>query len=574
MPDKPNDLGDKAPLIPARDDANKVLHEGRVLAYTRPGVCNSCHSHSEPGADLKLLDFPKLNYGSFHTEPIDFTPEGLAKRLSELPRAKSEAENFREADPITKTSTVISRLPDFKISFADKKLSLETDFTKLLEATPGADLGPQVKSICGAARRISLDGDKFTMEMNEVAKLKIDRDVPLVGKITELRVGNAEKQFKFEVEFDPKNTERVSIKSISGMSLERQGADPLVIHEISLDTSGEKPMLKVTVDNPARWAKDITKTVTVPIDLAAAVPGLNADFLKGMVKTLSDSKSALQSRDAGMLLSGLPDEGIRNKLVDVLKGLTSIEKKGNELTLVRDNGVSEHDFGGPRLRVSPVIRCQIDTTSGGIDVSKMDGISLVTALPKLPDRISLGSGLSVLTAVPDLLAQVGFGSELSVGITAVSLGPKYGPKDNQSRALTIKSDSMVDSVRVDLTAGELKPKVDANGHWRLDISMTNSTNRKLLVPLKFDQNRALSNSNGEIAMIAADALQWAAQSTLQKAADTVDSAVTKVGSSAVRLLDGADTQVLKLGARAIDTARIGRQVMGSEVRDIYKYFAK
>ncbi|RTL36937.1 MAG: hypothetical protein EKK48_24720 [Candidatus Melainabacteria bacterium] len=591
MPDNPNDRGDKAPLTPARDGSNKFVDEARVLAYRSPGVCVTCHSRDKSSPDIKSLDFFKPDFGRFQRQPVDQTTEALLKQLNALPpvkpadanaggggldarpakpgevradavvevKFKSDVERFREADPITKTSTVISRLPDFKIAFADKKLSMETDFTKLLEATPGVDLGGEVKGIVGAAKRISLDGDKFTMDLKDVAKLKIDRDIVMVGKITDLRVGNADKQFKFEVQFDPKNTERVSIKNISGMTLERQGADPLAIHEISLDTSGEKPMLKVTVDNPARWARELSKTVTVPLDLSAAVPGLNADFLKGLVKTLSDSKTALQSRDAGMLLSGLPDEGIRNKLVDVLKGLTSIEKKGNELTIVRDNGVSEHDFGGPRLRVSPVIRCQIDTAAGGIDVRNIDGVKLVTALPSLPSRLGLGS-------------------ELAVGITGVSLSPKYGPKDNPARALTVRADSIVDSVRIKLNAGDLNPAVDGNGHWRLDINMTNplaaDSHTKLLLPLKFDQTGSLSNSSREIAGMAADALQGGAASNFLKAADTVDGAVTKVGNGAIRLLDEADTQLLKLGGMALDTARIGKQVMGNEVRDIYRFLTK
>ena len=55
-----------------------------------------------------------------------------------------------------------------------------------------------------------------------------------------------------------------------------------------------------------------------------------ADFLKGMVKTLSDSKTALQNKDASMFLSALPDENVRTKIQDMLKGLISIDKDGED----------------------------------------------------------------------------------------------------------------------------------------------------------------------------------------------------------------------------------------------------
>jgi hypothetical protein len=101
---------------------------------------------------------------------------------------------------------------------------------------------------------------------------------------------------------------------------------------------------------------------------------MNADFLKGMVKTLADSKTALQNKDASMLLSGLPDEGIRTKLQEMLKGLTGIDRNGDTFTVRRNNGVTEHDFGGPKLSVSPTLSFKLGKNPDSPTVTDIKGI--------------------------------------------------------------------------------------------------------------------------------------------------------------------------------------------------------
>lgn len=571
MPDNPTYQGERALTLPARDDTNHFRADVLKMTYTSTIQCHQPQRSSFDSTSLRSLD-AFFSPDSARTASKDQQLEKLLKQLqpmtpkdgqppppsklsdvrADVPvevKVKSESEKFQQADPITKTSTVISRLPDFKMSFADKKLSVETDFAKLLEATPGIDLGADLKGIAGAAKKITLDGDKFTMDMNGVARLKIDRDIPVVGKVTDLRVGNDDKQFKFEVESDPKNPGLVSIKGISGLSLERQGKEPLAIRELTLDTSKEKPTIKVTVDNPLQkpsWMKgDFLKTVSMTIDLDSVAPGLNADFLKGMVKTLSDSKTALLGRDASMLLSGLPDEGVRTKLVDMLKGLQSVEKKGKELTLIRDNGVSEHNFGGPRLQVSPVIRCEIDTAGGGIDVKKIQGVRLVTALP----------------------AQAGLGSEFSVGLTGVSLSSKYN--NGAFRSLTVSADKLVDSVRVKLNSGDLMPATDGNGNWRLDVHMTNPLDldgrAKIFLPLKFDQTGSISNSHAEVASMAAHVLESGARANIANVGNAVDQQAAQLAGTAARILR-ANPGAARAADLATSTARMAKNVVEDEVR--------
>ncbi len=466
-------------------------------------------------------------------------------------KAKTEAEKFEQADALTKTSTILGRLPNFKINFTDKNLTVETpDFARLIEATPGITFAPDVREVVSSVKRISFSADdKFTLDLKDVAKLKVDRNVPLVGKVTDLVVGDAQKQVKFDVEFDPANADKVSIKNISGITLAVEGRNPLAIHTLALDTSGDKPRLKVTVDNPVTRPKLIDeknwpKTVSTTVDLETLAPGMNADFFRGMVKTLSDSKTALQNKDASMLLSGLPDEGIRTKLIDMVKNLKRIEKDGDNITIERAGGATEHQFGGPTLSVSPLIQFKLKTIGGGISVENISGITLSTQLP-----------------------QVGLGDKYSVGITGVSLSPKYG----DSRALTISADKLVDSVKIRLKDSDLLPATDANGDWRLDIRMTNPLDvagtAKINLPLKFNQAGSLNMSAGEIATIASDVVRSGAKSNIIKAAQVLDNKANQV-------IDGVDRKVTEVRNVANTAAIVTKTIVKNEVKNIIDYWTK
>lgn len=466
-------------------------------------------------------------------------------------RVKTEAEKFEQADALTKTSTILGRLPDLKINFTDKNLTLETpDFAKLIEATPGITLAPDVRDLVSSVKKISFSvDDKFTLDLKDVSKLKIDRNVPLVGKVTDLVVGNGQKQVKFDVEFDPNIADKVSIKNISGITLAVEGKNPLAIHSLALDTSGDKPKLKVTIDNPVSRPrlideKNWPKTVSTTIDLDALAPGMNADFFKSLVKTLADSKTALQNKDASMLLSGLPDEGIRTKLIDMVKNLKRIEKDGDKITIEREGGVTEHQFGGPSLSVSPLIQFKLKTIGGGIAVENISGITLSTQLP-----------------------QVGLGDRYSVGITGVSLSPKYG----DSRALTISADKLVDSVKIRLNDGDLLPAKDANGDWRLDIRMTNPLDvagtAKVNVPLKFNQAGSLNMSAGEIATVASDVVRSGAKANVVNAAQVIDNKANQV-------IDNVDRKVTEVRKVANTAVGVTKTIVKSEMQNIIDYWRK
>ncbi|MBS1955574.1 MAG: hypothetical protein JST89_15435 [Cyanobacteria bacterium SZAS-4] len=462
-------------------------------------------------------------------------------------KVKTEAEKFEQADPLTKTSTILGRLPNFKISFTDKSLTVETpDFAKLIEATPGITLAPEVRDVVSAVKGISFSADdKFTLDLKDVAKLKIDRTVPVVGKVTDLVVGDRQKQVKFDVEFDAKNTDKVAIKNITGIALAIEGKEPLAIRSLALDTSGDKARLKVTVDNPVSRPKLIDekkwpKTVSTIIELDALAPGMNADFFKGVVKTLSDSKTALLNKDASMLLSGLPDEGIRTKLIDMAKNLKRVEKDGDNIIIERAGGVTEHQFGGPTLSLSPLLQFKLKTAGGGIEVSDLRGIEISSVIP-----------------------QVGLGDKVSAGITGVSLSPKYG----DSRALTIKSDRFIDSVKVRLRDSDLLPATDANGDWRLDIRMTNPLDvagtAKINLPLKFNQAGSLNMSTGEIAAVASDVVRSGAKSNIVKAVQVLDNTTNQV-------IGGVERKANEVRA----VANVAKSIAANEVRNIIDYWTK
>ncbi len=541
MPDKTLERGVEVPVAPVSDSSDRFALEALRLMTVKKPV-------ETPAGKAAEMPVPKPAE-MFIAAPLDKPVEV---------KAKTEAEKFEQADALTKTSTILGRLPNFKITFTDKTLSVETpDFAKLIEATPGITLAADVRDVVSSVKRISFSADdKFTLDLKDVAKLKIDRNVPLLGKVTDLVVGNAQKQVKFDVDFDPKNGDKVSIKNISGIALALEGKNPLAIHSLALDTSGDKPRLKVTVDNPVSRPrlideKNWPKTVPATIDLDALAPGMNADFFKGMVKTLADSKTALQNKDASMLLSGLPDEGIRTKLIDMVKNLKRIEKDGDSITIEREGGATEHQFGGPTLSVAPLISFKLKTAGGGIEVKNISGITLSTQLP-----------------------QVGLGDKFSVGITGVSLSPKYG----DSRALTISADKLVDSVKIRLKDSDLLPATDANGDWRLDIRMTNPLDvagtAKVNVPLKFNQAGSLNMTAGEIASVARDVVQSGAKSNIIKAVQVIDNQTNQVIDGAHRAADVVDKKVTEVRNVASTAAAVTKTIVKHEVKNFIDYWTK
>lgn len=502
MPDNPNVRGDvPPPAAPVRDATQQKLFDDahKMPLYMRPGVCASCHPGEKKEApNLRLLEFGAPDYGSFGKgdKGADFR-----KLLADLKQAKplepgekpieykplTEAEKFAGKDAIDKTATVLSRLPEkLKIEYSGEKLSLQTDFVKLVEATPGITLDQNAKEIFSKFNKLTLDGNTFTLDLKENTKLKLDvPEIQKVGKPTGLSIGDANTQVKFDIEFDAKNPDKVALKNIKGISLDVEGKKPIAIHSLSLDMSGGKAKLSVTADNPLTKpelmpAKLWLDKVSLTFDLDKVAPGMNADFLQGMVKTLSDSKAAAQNKDASMFLANIPDQALRTKLQEMLEGITSIEKDNDTLTIRRSNGVTSHDFGGPRLSVQPELSFKLRSKGEGVDISDVKGVQVTYDLPP----------------------EAGIGDKITVGVTGLSISPKYG----DSRTLTVTADNLVDSVRVRLNQ-EMTPATDGNGHWRIDIRMSNPLDvagrAKINLPLKFDSAGNLALSRSEITSIVA-----------------------------------------------------------------------
>jgi hypothetical protein len=516
MADIPTNPGDsKAPPASPRDLAvwTKLLDDAKPKAepsfdnsklrlYTNPGVCASCHP-KEKDYNFKL-DLTPLDFGSFpkHREiPVKAATE--IKVVADTPelRANRDSEKFKRADPVDKTATVLSRLPEkLTIDFSGNKLTVQTDFAKLAEATPGVQLDPTSKDILSSIKQLSLNGDTFAMDLKDSAKLPINKEILLLGKVTDLNIGDAQKQVKFDVAFDAKNPDQVSFKNISGVSLGRDGRSSLAIHELTIDTSQEKPRLIVTIDNPLKFPKD---TMSVPLPLASVVPGMDTDFLKGMVKTLSDSKAALQKKDASMLLSGLPDEGIRTKLQEMLKGLTSIDKNGDTFTVRRNNGVTEHDFGGPKLSVSPTLSFKLGKNPNSPTVTDIKGIDFSVPLP----------------------SELQLGNRYSTALTEVSLGAKYG--DN--RNVSVRTSGMIDSVSIRLNK-DMVPQTDGGGNWKINVRMVNPLDLKqadkINLSLRIDKDGQLNMTAGEIVDIVSNATRRGVVSNAKNALEVVDTAAT------------------------------------------------
>jgi len=509
-------------------------------AYRRPLLFNSvncadCHPKK------KDSDF-RLSLSGFVDNPykgLDALKKGLPGEDAELAAlfkpltpeqqkavAKREAERFEKEDPIEKTIHVLSRMPgNFALQFTDKKLSVQTDFARLVESVPTVTLDDNSRKILGGVKQLSLEGNTFTMDLTQKQSLPINRDIPLLGKVKELGIGDGKQQVRFDVDFD-KNAQRVAVKHIEGIAINLDCGKSLSIHELSLDTSGKTPMLMVNIDNPKECPikggyleKNWPKTITVPLPLDSVLPGMDANFVKGLVKTLADAKTALENKDASMFLSGIGDDGIRGKLQGMLKGITSITKKGDTFEITRNNGVITQDFNGPDVRVSPRVTFTVGRDVDAPSIRNIQGIDFSAPLP----------------------SQLGLGDRFTIGLKGIELGPKTA----DGRRLTVSTDNVLDKVTVSLDK-DMKPKTDGDGNWAAGITVKNplaaeGRYNRLSFNLPFDKN-------GQPNMPASDVLEIARRATAQG----VDFSISGAGMAI--LSDAAGT--------ASDVARVVEWIKG------------
>ena len=429
--------------------------------------CMRCHPQHE-------AQMPQFDYKFFAQTREDFKPASAADQ------AARELERFKNEDSLEKALHIISRLPEnVQLRLDGKKASLQTDFTKLVEAIPTLCLNDRTKTLLDAAKNITVDGDHISVQLKQSIKFPINKTEPLVGKITELAVGDEKQQLSFENGID-KSGQRLTLKEIHGLNINLENGKSIGIREISLDASGSKPMLNVTFDNPKECPSKMMekfwpKTITLAFPLESISAGTSSDLARAAITGIKEIKSALQDRDAQGALDSIANADLREKVKEILGGLSSLTKIGNAFEIARSGGVIHHDLGGAELTLQKNVRFKLDHGAAGTSVSAIDGISLSALLP----------------------TKLGLGDNYITSPSSITLSPKYG----SHRTLTVRADNVIQSASISID-DNFKPRTDAHGNWSVDTVIKNPLSAgekgRLNFRFQFDQNGKFQNKSSDI----------------------------------------------------------------------------
>ncbi|MBY0551441.1 MAG: hypothetical protein K2W95_29440 [Candidatus Obscuribacterales bacterium] len=496
-------------------DARKVQDEriARPPLTSGPGNCMRCHV--PPTRELR---FTPLDFGSFARQPLlrEAPPVALPLDFAAL-EARAVA-RFNDAAPLEKVVQVIARLPEkASLRIGNDAISVSTRFDKAIEAVPGIKLDANLRDVLSSLQTISLQGDTFSAKFDAQKKIALDKTIPLVGKLTELEIGDKNGELKFKLDLDAADPKKLILKDISGVSLRLESGRCVRLHEAALDTTGARPMMKFKIDNPAEKPKHLPeslwpRTVTVPVPLDTVAPGLSADFVGGVLKSISEMRSVLKNKDFSGFLKHIPEEGLRGTVDAILKGVKSIEKNGDTIRIQRDNGVVKHDLGGPSLSIDSQVSFRVGKDPSAPTVFGIRGVIFSAPLP----------------------AELKAGATFNTQIKSLSLD--HADRDG-SRAVTVATSELVDQVRVRVNK-EMQPLKDADGNWYAGIRMTNllspSSGDKLNVRLRIGSDGNLNMKPSEILDIVGDATGQAADFSLSGAGSALLSAQTRVASSFAR----------------------------------------
>jgi len=275
----------------------------------------------------------------------------------------------------------------------------------------------------------------------------------------------------------------------------------------------------VTIDNPKERSKFIDekywpKTITVPLPLDQVAKGVDTSALPSVILALADVKQVLQDRDVSRIMGTTGDAGADGLIKQLASGLTSIEKRGEQITINRDNGNAKLSLGGPDITVAPTVSFKLKGDGNSVKVTDITGLDITLPLP----------------------AQLG--NRMTTPLQEVALGSK---DFRGNRDLVIRTGRLLEVVRVNVDSN-LQPVKDAQGNWAATITMPNlavkgDLSQKFTFKLKLDARNNINMSASEVASIVGDAAWEAKDLSLYGAATVITSGVAK-GASGVLSLFG------------------------------------
>ncbi len=472
---------------------------------TTGNECYRCHP-KRPDENFKLsLD---TNFASF---------DRLYKQKPETPEQKERRveREFNAAPVEEKLLTVFSRLPEkAAIEVGKDSISIRTDFAKAIEAVPGAHLDDVSRKALSSLQSLGLDKDAFTAKFAGEQRIAVNKDIPVLGSLKEIKLSDGNGQLNFDLKLDGKKAE---MNNINGLKLVMEDGRELAIHSLGLSTDEKGSKINLTLDNPKTkpdWMGDALwpKTLSVPLPVEMVLPQTDAGTLSNLVKTCAEARNVLKDRNFSSYLGGISEAGLRGTLDKILAGASKIEKSGDHLQITRTNGEISHDLNGATLKVGESVGFRLGVDAKAPSVSDISGVSV--AIP-LPSELGIGDGLESVKSV-------------SLGRCSFS-----GARD-----LQIKMGPLVDNIRLNL-GKDLQPVKDSEGNWNVGLRvqnlLSNSTSDKISMNLRIGADGNLNMKASEVLDIVSAATGQAADFSFKGALKAGISLETKIISEAAWL---------------------------------------
>ncbi len=455
--------GDKAPQPMVEDKFRK-----EAFVFQGQGNCIRCHNLPQ-----------KLEFGGLNSlKGFDLLPT-VPRAVDPVMAERRLIDKFTSQPIIEKTATILNRLPHkIHMTFEKGKTSVSTDFVKAVEAIPGVKLDAETRDYLSRLKTVSLENGKYGM--------KLDRPI-------DLKIGTLAADISFDVAYDPSKPEGVGLKGIQGLSIFNVDID-----EMTVRTDNGKNEITVS-------GLMFGRRITTPIDLTKH--GVNGEILKNAIGQLAEYKPMLENRDFGKFTKDIP-EGFKNTVTDMVKGVSSISKDGDQYTLKRNNGRATFDFNGPTVDVNPEVTFKIGSDSDSPSIKDLRGLSVSFPLP----------------------TELEMGSKYSTNIKGVSLG--YADR-NGGRSIQVDTDNLTDYIRVRV-GGDFKPQTDGRGNWNLNVRGSNPLSEdrsdKMDIDVRIGRNGNVNMEPSEVLDIVSRLTWQAADLSPAGGGFAITAVATKVGS--------------------------------------------
>ncbi len=414
---------------------------------------------ASPNAEKPL---PPLFIDGASTKVEIKTPVDLYKER-ESQRALDYSKKFEQGSSLEKTLLTISSLPsDMSIVAKPGQLKLSSnDFSKVAETIPAATLDKTFRDILVGLKSADLNGSSVKIE----GEAKVP--VPLPGGMSAEAVI---KNPSFKIVPDAKDGNVIRLEDISGISIGKLGVGgdiKQVTFSLLADEQGQKSLqieipkpehkkakpfdvfgkLEAKIGNALNSAVLDEKT-TIRIPLATAE---NAAVVERAFSNLRDWSKAPDKMNPADLAAGIAGIDLKTALGKALDGITSINKKGDALEITRDKA-SKQEIGGLPIDIDQTIKAKIESSDKSLKISGIEGISMSLPVPA------------------ELAKAVGLPQPFKANLKELSISE--AEKDG-SRTLTVKTDSLLESVQIKVDR-DLKPiAADKLGNISLDLTIKN-----------------------------------------------------------------------------------------------------